>query len=114
VFEAMLQDGLECTDGFREAEEILEREGETALKERFVDLQLAINVLKHGRGRSYNCLIAKADRLSFRIKRPGEPFFFEGDVSEIPALIEADDAFVLGCAAVIRQVSETVRKTGLW
>ena len=110
LFEAMLQDGLECSDGFRAAAEILEGEGETALKERFVDLQGAINVLKHGRGRSYDALIAKADRLPFRIKRPGEVFFFEGDVSEIATLIEVDDAFVLKCAEVIRQVSETVQK----
>ncbi len=110
IFEAMLQDGLECGDGFRGAQEILEREGETALKERFVDLQLAINVLKHGRGRSYDALIAKADRLPFRIKRPEEVFFFEGDVSEIATLIEVDDAFVISCAEVIRQVSETVQK----
>jgi len=111
LFEAMLQDGLECSDGFREAVEILEHEGETALKDSFVDLQLAINVLKHGRGRSYDALVAKSDRLPFRIKRPGEAFFFEGDVSEIATLIEVDDAFVLNCAGVIRQVSETLQKT---
>jgi hypothetical protein len=111
VFEAMLQDGLECSNGFREAEQILDREHETALKERFVDLQRAINVLKHGQGASYNALVAKADWLPFRIKRPGEKFFFEGDVSEIATLIEVDDAFVLNCAEVIRQVSQTVQKT---
>jgi hypothetical protein len=111
LFEAMLQDGLECADGFREAEKILEGEGETVLKERFADFQLAINVLKHGRGRSYEALIAKADHLPFRIKRVGEAFFFEGDVSEVATLIEVDDAFVLGCAEVIRQVSETMQET---
>ena len=110
LFEAMLQGQLECSDGFREAEAMLEREGETALKERFVDLRLAINVLKHGRGRSYDALIAK-DRLPFKIKRPGEAFFFEGGVSEIDTLIEVDDAFVLNCAEVVDQVSEAVRKT---
>ena len=110
LFEAMLQDGLECSDGFREAQQILEGEGETALKERVIDLQLAINVLKHGRGRSYDALTAKADRLPFRTKKRGEAFFFEGDVSEVATLIEVDDAFVLSCAEVIRQVSETVQK----
>ena len=109
LFEAMLQDCLGCSDGFREAQEILERAGETALKERFVDLQQAINVLKHGRGRSYDALILRADRLPFKIKRPGETFFFEGDVSEIATLIDVDDAFVLNCAKVIRQVTETIR-----
>jgi|ERR1051326_3409580 hypothetical protein len=110
IFEAMLQDGLECGDGFRAAQEILERDGESALKERFVDLQLAINVLKHGQGRSYDALIAKADRLPFRIRRPGEVFFFEGDVSEVATLIDVDDAFVISCAEVIRHVSETMQK----
>jgi hypothetical protein len=81
--------------------EILEHEGETALKDSFVDLQLAINVLKHGRGRSYDALVAKSDRLPFRIKRPGEAFFFEGDVSEIATLIEVDDAFVLTESRII-------------
>ena len=37
LFEAILQDRLGCGDGFRQAEQILEDEGETALKERFVD-----------------------------------------------------------------------------
>ena len=110
IFEAMLQDGLECKDGFREAQNVLDEAGETALKDRFVDLQLAVNVLKHGRGRSYDALVAKADRLPFRVKPPGEAFFFEGDVSEVATLIEVDDAFVLSCAEVIRQVSEAVQK----
>ena len=69
-----------------------------------------INVLKHGRGRSYDALVVKADRLPFRVKRPGEAFFFEGDVSEVATLIEVDDAFVLGCADVIRRVAERVQK----
>ena len=110
LFEAMLQDGLECRNGFREAELILEGEGETALKEQFVDLQNAINSLKHGRGRSYDALVAKADRLPFRIKRPGDAFFFEGDVSEIATLVEVDDAFVLNCAEIISKISIIVQK----
>jgi hypothetical protein len=110
VFEAMLQDGLECGNGFQEAGLILDREGEAALKEQFVDLQSAINVLKHGRGRSYDALVAKADRLPFRIKRPGQAFFFEGDVSEIATLVEVDDEFVLSCAEVIQKVSSIVQK----
>jgi hypothetical protein len=110
IFEAMLQDGLACRDGFREAQNILDEAGETVLKELFVDLQLAINVLKHGRGRSYDALVAKSDRLPFRVKKPGEAFFFEGDVSEVATLIEVDDAFVLSCTEVIRHVSEIVQK----
>jgi hypothetical protein len=110
LFEAILQDGLNCRDGFREATDILEREGQAVLKERFSDLQLAINVLKHGRGRSYDTLVAKAGALRFRVKLPEEGFFYEGDVSEISTLIEVDDTFVLSCAEVIREVSEAIKR----
>jgi hypothetical protein len=110
LFEATLQDGLSCSDGFREANNVLEREGEVALKDRFGDLLLAINVLKHGRGRSYDALVAKAGNLRFRVKLPGEGFFCEGDVSEVSTLIEVDDTFVLSCAEVIREVSEAIRR----
>jgi len=111
LFEAILQDRLNCKDGFREANDILDCGGQAALKERFNDLQLAINVLKHGRGRSYDALVAKAGALPFRVKLPGESLFYEGDVSEISTLIEVDDRFVLSCAEVIQEVSEAIRKT---
>lgn len=110
IFEANLQDGLDCRDGFTEAERILDGAGEVALKERFNDLWLAVNALKHGRGRSYNELVAKAGALPFRVKLPDEAFFFEGDVSEVSTLVQVDDAFVLNCAEVIRKVSEIVRR----
>ncbi|HKI03093.1 MAG TPA: hypothetical protein VKK31_14045 [Thermoanaerobaculia bacterium] len=110
LFEAMLQDGLNCKDGFREANNILAREGQAALQERFNDLQSAINVLKHRHGRSYDILVAKAGALPFRVKLPGESLFYEGDVSEISTLIEVDDRFVLSCAEMIQEVSETIRK----
>ena len=60
LFEARLQDGLECGDGIREAKQILKGNGEMALKERFDELRFAINVLKHGGGHSYAALTAKA------------------------------------------------------
>lgn len=110
MFEAILQDGLNCADGFREASQILANQGEASLKELFDDLQLAVNVLKHGKGRSYDALVRKAETLSFRVKMPDEAFFSEGDVSEVSTLIEVDDAFVLRCAEVIRDVSVVIRR----
>lgn len=109
IFEATLQDGLGCQKGFQEAEKILERESENSLQERFINLQLAINVLKHGRGRSYDKLILKGAGLPFRIKQPGEYFFSEGDVSEVSTLIEVDDTFVRSCAHVIYEVSVVIK-----
>ena len=109
IFEANLQEGLSCTNGFDEAKKILDDEGELDMKESFDDLILAINVLKHGRGRSYNTLVAKAKVLPFRIKLPNESFFFEGDVSEVSTLVEVDDAFVQRCGDVISDVSRVIR-----
>ncbi len=110
IFEASLQKGLGCSNGFNEAKNILDDEGELAMKEHFDDLILAVNVLKHGSGRSYDTLVVKAESLPFRIKLPDESFFFEGDVSEVSTLIEVNDTFVQHCGNVIRDVSEVIRR----
>jgi hypothetical protein len=110
IFDAILQDELQCTDGFAKAAKLLEAKGEVSLGERFSDAQLAINVLKHGRGRSYEALVKKANFLPFRVKMPGEAFFYEGDVAEVSTLIQANDAFVLFCAKVIYDVSLAIKK----
>ena len=112
IFEAMLQDGLACNDGFRGAKDVLEQEGELTLKERFGNLELAINVLKHGRGWSHDKLVKKSGDLPFRVKLPAEDFFGEGDASEVSTLIEVDDVFVIRCAEVIREVLAVMRKAG--
>lgn len=110
MFDAILQSQLECKDGFKEAGKILEKNGETELSEIFSNLQLAVNVLKHGKGRSYTELVEKSANLPFRVKLPDEYFFNEGDVSEVSTLIEVDDAFVLLCAEVIHAVSVAVQR----
>jgi len=109
IFEASLQENLGGSYGFREAQRILDNEGKLALKEQFDNFYLAINVLKHGRGDSYDALISKTTVLPFKIKLPNESFFVEGDVSEISTLVEVDDAFVQHCADVIKDVSDAIR-----
>jgi hypothetical protein len=110
IFEANLQEVLNCRNGFDEANKILADEGEQCMKERFNDFSLAVNVLKHGHGRSYDALVTKAENLPFRIKLPDESFFFEGDVSEVFTLIKVDDAFVQHCSSVISDVSGIIRR----
>lgn len=109
IFDALLQDRLECADGFKEADAILDSAGAGDLREHFGLLKLAINVLKHGEGRSYKDLIEKPT-LPFKIKKPDENFFNEGDVSEVQTLIEVHDAFVIDCATTIRDVTEVIQK----
>jgi len=108
LFEATLQERLECADGFRAAAALLKARGEVALEEQFSNLQLAINVVKHGKGRSYSALVQKACSLPFRVKLPNEAFFNEGEVAEVSTLVEVDDAFVLLCAEVIHAVSAAI------
>ncbi|WP_053827037.1 hypothetical protein [Lascolabacillus massiliensis] len=110
IFESILQDGLACRNGFEEARKILNNSDNYDLKNRFEDFICAINVLKHGEGRSYETLVAKSSKLSFKIKMPGEDYFNEGDVSEIRTLIEVNDEFVLACAKLIEEVSDVIRK----
>lgn len=110
IFEAHLQDGLACKDGFTEMDKILGKEKEIVLQEEFDDLYFAVNVLKHGKGASYDKLVAKSASLPFKLKLPDEVFFEEGDVSEVATLIQVDDNFVLLCADVIRRASEVVRR----
>lgn len=115
LFDAILQDRLGCADGFEGARKCLEEAGEQQLLQRFLQFRLAMNVLKHGRGRSYDALLNQIDTLPFRIKKLNESFFFEGDVGEISTLIEVNGRFVLGCVEVIRDVSIaiTLRQPGV-
>lgn len=110
MFEAELQDALKSDYSFDEAAKILSAAGHGPLKERLSDFRNAINVLKHGRGKSYNALVAKAATLPFRIKPKDAAFFEEGDVSEISTLVEVDDNFVRECGRVVQEVSAALRK----
>jgi len=110
IFEAMMQDQLGVDDGFAEVRKLLDCQGQMELRERFSQYTDAINVLKHGRGRSHDALLARGDALPFRVKQPDQAFFFEGDVSEISTLIRVDDEFVLACGEVIREVWEAMAR----
>lgn len=107
IFEAWLQEELNCKDGFKTAKEILKNNDEQLYK-RFDQFYLAINVLKHGRGSSYDKLVIMANELSFTLKMPDQSFFDEGDVSEVSTLIQVDDDFVLNCANIVGQVSKVI------
>lgn len=110
LFESILQDALACKNGLAEVKIILHQSGNNDLNNRLEDFICAINVLKHGKGRSYDALIAKSSSLPFRIKLRKDTFFNEGDISEVSTLIEVNDEFVLNCAKLIEDVSEEIRK----
>jgi hypothetical protein len=110
IFEANLQLGLKCDNGFQEAKNILINEKELVLKEQFDTLCKAINTLKHGYGPSYDALVKRVESLPFRIKLLDEDFFFEGDVSEVSTLVYVDDAFVEYCSKLISDISDVIKR----
>lgn len=110
IFEAYLQQVLNCKNGFKEAERILIQAGESSLKEDFHNSQLAINALKHGNGISYSLLINKLTTLKFSLSTPTNPSFEEGDVSGIFGLVRVDDDFIENCLEIIKLVSECINK----
>jgi hypothetical protein len=111
IFEAILQDRLNCANGFTDAKEILKLKGDSILLSQFTDLELAVNTLKHGRGRSYNALMVnEGGSLPSNVKQPDEHFFDEGEVSEITTLIDVDDKFINNCVEIIHKVSESIKE----
>ena len=108
MFDATLQNQLSCKNGFEGAKNVLKKKQNLELHDRFDQFICAINVLKHGEGRSYDALVSKSELLPFKIKLLGKNFFDEGDISEINTLIEVDDNFVLDCADLIDKVSNEI------
>ena len=108
LFEAMLQDAMNWPDPFKALGNYLRGQGEARLADTINDYKLAVNVLKHGQGRSYADLIMRASSLEFTVRTAGT-FFSEGDVSEVGVLVDVDDRFVLRCAELIEQAASIIR-----
>jgi hypothetical protein len=112
MFEATLQDQMGWEkETFEKLNRHLNQNENVELARTFDNYRLAINVLKHGRGRSYSQLLERRRELEFRIKGPDGRFFFEGDVSEVNILVDADDTFVRRCAALIEEVAALIKNT---
>lgn len=108
IFEAHLQRGLNCKNGFKEAELILDQAGNQTLKEDFHNCYLAINALKHGDGASYAKLVGNISTLNFVVETPTTPTFEEDDVSGVSGLVRVDDDFIENCLELIEKVSKCI------
>jgi len=104
TFEALLQAEYKWPDAFKALDAFLTDKGHLDLVERFRDYRDAINVLKHGEGRSYDRLLARKAVLAFDVKDRGIPFFHEGDVSEVSRLVAANAPFVEQCVDTIDEI----------
>jgi hypothetical protein len=109
IFESVLQQQTGWGDPFAEVDQCLRKIGKEQLADRFVDYRNAINVLKHGKGRSYEALLKRGSALEFPLKVPDQSFFREGDVSEGLTLVKADDEFGRRCADIIQEVADALK-----
>ena len=87
LFEARMQHHLPDGSFFTKLRERLATDGQLDLANKLHQYYLAVNVLKHGRGTSYNRL-RKIPNLSFVVKGPEDAFFDEGDISEPGGLVD--------------------------
>jgi hypothetical protein len=109
LFEALLQTKLTWAKPFDELDAYLRKQAKPELASAITDYKLAINVLKHGEGRSLTELLSRASGLDFNVRAAEDPFFEEGDVSEVDILVDVDDRFVRRCAQLIEDASAVIR-----
>lgn len=81
LFEARMQHYFQKGSFFKLLKKHLIDRGQPELADDIWHYYLAVNVLKHGRGPSYEEL-RKAPDLPFDIKQPDDSFFEEGDVAK--------------------------------
>jgi hypothetical protein len=113
LFESLLKTGMSWEDPFSELGKYLRKHGENLLADNIDDYFRAINALKHGRGSSHNKLLTRSN-LEFKVKAESASFF-EGDVSEVGVLVDANDQFVRRCAELIQEVLAVIyAKDGIW
>lgn len=108
MFEASLGEELESTQAFKKTGKLLAASGCDDLRARLHQFDLAINVLKHGRGKSYEALLKVQSELPFKIRDVENSFFFEGDVAEVSMLVRVDDRFVRQCVGMITEIASFV------
>lgn len=109
MFEALLQTKLGWAKPFTQLDTFLRQLGQVDLASKITDYRLAINVLKHGEGRSHAELLSRAATLEFKVRAVVDHFQEEGDVSDVPILVDADDQFVRRSAQLIEQASDAIR-----
>lgn len=109
LFEARMQHDIPKGPFFRRLRERLIVIGQADLADRVHQYYLAVNVLKHGRGSSYEEL-RTIPNLLFSVKQPGEAFFEEGDIAEPEGLVDVRaSGFFDGLIGTLWQVHASLK-----
>ena len=99
VYESRLQSAYGWAKPFREVQRLLAPNE----AEEFENLRLAVNVLKHGNGDSHTKLLARADRLPFKVQGTLGSLYEEGDVCPPSDLILVTVGFLERCCDLIEK-----------
>lgn len=108
TFEGMLQSHFGWVDAYTELDKLLRNKKRDDLADRLLNYRLAVNVLKHGEGRSYDRLLTSRAALPFAIKGRGEAFFDEGDISEVGGLVDTRGPFIENCVEIINEIRDEI------
>lgn len=103
IFESRLQSAFNLSKPFEEVTKRLKASGHTSAAEQFDDYRLAVNVLKHGLGPSHEKLLARADRLSFKVQKASGDLHEEGDVCPPTDLIVVSVEFLQRCCDLVEK-----------
>jgi hypothetical protein len=87
LFESRLQHHYPSGSFFRQLRKSLAAANKAQAAQKIYQFHLAVNVLKHGRGESYDELLKMRD-LPFVVKPPHAAFFNEGDIEEPEGLVD--------------------------
>jgi len=83
LYESRLQSTYGWPKPFEEVQRLM-KSAALGGEERFEDFRLAVNVLKHGKGPSHTRLLARANRLPFKVQSLFGELHEEGDVCPHP------------------------------
>lgn len=104
LFEARMAHKISDRKFAKALKSYLSELGQQQLAVDFWQYYLAVNVLKHGSGSSYDEL-CNTPNLPFSVKPPGEAFFEEGEVAESEGLIDVTaTGFFQGLIHTLRRV----------
>jgi hypothetical protein len=110
LYESRLQSANGWSKPFDEVQNLLKKYGSAAQAEEFENLRLAVNVLKHGIGQSHSKLMARTDRLPFKVQATFGALHEEGDVCPPPDLVLVSVEFLERCCAAIEGSWAIVKK----
>ena len=103
LYESRLQSKYGLESPFDKLETQLANFGSTNQLEEFKDFRAAINVLKHGKGRSHSNLLVRGERLPFKVQEALGALVVEGDVCPPSDLILVSTEFLELCCEIIEK-----------